>query len=106
MISIINGTVSDAGLAIILNSLHIVATKNTKVVFRETKIGLFPSLGLCRDLSNLLNVGPALGMYLTMTGRILEGRDVLLFGIATNFIEESRIVDLNYAFETLIKFTS
>ena len=45
-------------------------------------------------------------MYLTMTGRILEGRDVLLFGIATNFIEESRIVDLNYAFETLIKFTS
>jgi hypothetical protein len=37
---------------------------------------LFPSLGLCRDLSNLLNLGSALGIYLTMTGRILEGREV------------------------------
>ncbi len=76
LISLINGTVADAGLAIILNSLHIIATKKTKVVFRETTIGLFPSLGLCRDLSNLLNLGSALGIYLTMTGRILEGREV------------------------------
>ena len=65
-----------------------------------------PSVGLCFGLANLKNMGPSIGLYLVMTGRVLRGKETVQFGICTNFIEEDRLEDLWNVFKTLIFFTT
>jgi enoyl-CoA hydratase len=55
----------------------------------ETGIGLFPDVGGGWFLPRL---GPALGMWLALTGERLKGGDVCAAGVATNFVE-SEVLD-------------
>lgn len=47
-------------------------------------------------------MGPAIGLYLVMTGRILNGKEAKDFGVATNYMEEKNFVDLKYALNTVL----
>lgn len=100
-VAILDGLSADSGLGMVLHAQHVIATENTKIVFRETQIGMFPQVGLIKSLANLKNGGPALGLYLTMTGRILDGKEAVMFGVATNYLKSKRLVDLHENFETL-----
>ena len=73
-ISIVNGVLADAGIGVVINGKVRISTENTKVLFRETQIGLFPALGMSFSLLNLKDMGPAIGLYLVMTGIVLDGK--------------------------------
>jgi enoyl-CoA hydratase len=88
-VAFIDGVTMGGGVGISVHGSHRVATERTVFAMPETGIGLFPDVGGGWFLPRL---GPALGMWLALTGERLKGGDVCAAGVATNFVE-SEVLD-------------
>ncbi|CAD7965250.1 unnamed protein product [Amoebophrya sp. A25] len=70
------------------NPIRIV-TEKTTFAMPETKIGLFPDVGMTWGLSRLRNQDPlAIARFLGLVGFRLNAADCLNFGIGTHFVEQ------------------
>ncbi len=86
-----DGVTMGGGVGISVHGSHRVATENTVFAMPETGIGLFPDVGGGWFLPRLPH-GPALGMWLALTGERLKGADCVAAGIATEFMK-SDVID-------------
>lgn len=96
-IALIHGITMGGGVGLSVHSKYRVATEKTMFAMPETAIGLFPDVGGSHFLPRLSG---NLGYYLGLTGYRLKGKDVLKAGIATHYIESSRLPELE---EKLVK---
>jgi len=90
-IALIDGITMGGGVGLSVHGKYRIATERTVFAMPETAIGLFPDVGGGYFLPRL---GGKLGTYLALTGFRLKGRDVQKAGIATHFVESSKLDDL------------
>lgn len=82
-VSLIDGLCMGSGAGLTCYNTHRVAGENYKFAMPETAIGLFPDVGV----SHVLARRPwPLGLYLGLTGRVVERADAHWLGIATHCI--------------------
>lgn len=86
-----DGITMGGGVGISVHGSHRVATENTVFAMPETGIGLFPDVGGGWFLPRLPH-GPALGMWLALTGERLKGADNVAAGVSTHFMK-SDVID-------------
>lgn len=79
------------GVGLSVHGKYRIATERTLYAMPETAIGLFPDVGggyfLPRMAGNL-------GIYLGLTGFRLKGRDVQKAGVATHYVDSSKLEEL------------
>lgn len=80
IISFMNGIIMGGGVGISRNSDIRIATERTKWAMPETKIGLFPDVAMGYYLSRMK---ASMGIYLGMTGKIIDGQDCVYSNLAT-----------------------
>lgn len=90
-ISLIDGITMGGGVGISVHGKYRVATEKTLFAMPETAIGLFCDVGGSYILSRLEK---NLGVLLGLTGYRLKGGDVAKAGIATHYINSSKIESL------------
>lgn len=105
-IAFMDGEVSDAGIGLACQATLRAATQNTFISFRETEIGLIPAAGVIYAMRNLLGKGPAIGMYLTLTGATINGMEAVRFGLANHFMSSSCQDNILYTFDNLVFSTT
>ncbi|XP_062566224.1 3-hydroxyisobutyryl-CoA hydrolase, mitochondrial-like isoform X2 [Saccostrea cucullata] len=93
-IALIDGITMGGGVGLSVHGMFRVATEKTVFAMPETAIGLFPDVGGGYFLPRL---GGKLGVYLALSGFRLKGRDVLKAGVATHFVQSSKIPELESA---------
>ena len=82
-VSFIDGLCMGSGAGLTLYNTHRVAGEGYKFAMPETAIGLFPDVGVSHVLAHL----PwPLGLYLGLTGRMIERADAHWLGLATHCI--------------------
>lgn len=86
-----NGVTMGGAAPLSIAAKYRVATNKTIFAMPETAIGFFNDAGSSYFLSRLKN---DVGVYLGMTGSRLTGVDVLKAGLATHFVESTRLADL------------
>jgi enoyl-CoA hydratase/carnithine racemase len=82
-LSVWNGIVMGGGVGLSIYGNYRLATENAKFAMPETAIGFFPDVGGSYFLSKLKN---GIGLYLGLTGKICNARDMMDLGLATNYI--------------------
>ncbi len=87
-LSIWNGVVMGGGVGLSIYGNYRIATENTKFAMPETAIGFFPDVGASYFLSKL-NKG--VGLFLSLTGIVINARDVINLGLATHYISSTQI---------------
>ena len=70
-----------------------IATDNSMYAMPETAIGFFCDVGGSYFLSRVKN-DISMGLYLGLTGQRVKSRDLVKWGLATHFVEQSKIPDL------------
>ena len=90
-IAIIDGITMGGGVGLSVHGKYRVATERTMFAMPETAIGLFPDVGGGHFLPRMTG---KLGLYLGLTGFRLKGRDVQKSGVATHFVESSKLEEL------------
>lgn len=90
-VALIDGITMGGGVGLSVHGRFRVATEKTLFAMPETAIGLFPDVGGGFFLPRLQG---KLGLFLALTGFRLKGRDVHKAGIATHFVESTKIGDL------------
>ncbi|XP_071152505.1 3-hydroxyisobutyryl-CoA hydrolase, mitochondrial-like isoform X1 [Mytilus edulis] len=90
-IALINGITMGGGVGLSVHGAFRVASEKTVFAMPETAIGLFPDVGGGHFLPRL---GGKLGIYLALTGFRLKGRDVHKAGVATHFVQDNKIEEL------------
>ncbi|XP_025415522.1 3-hydroxyisobutyryl-CoA hydrolase, mitochondrial [Sipha flava] len=90
-VSLIDGIVMGGGVGISAHGKYRVATEKTLFAMPETAIGLFCDVGGSYILSRM---DRNLGVLLGLTGLRLKGSDVAKAGIATHYINSSKIESL------------
>jgi len=90
-IALIDGITMGAGVGLSVHSPYRVATERTLFAMPETAIGLFPDVGGGYFLPRLSG---KVGMYLSLTGFRLRGRDVQRAGVATHFVSSTELPNL------------
>ncbi|GAB1609414.1 3-hydroxyisobutyryl-CoA hydrolase, mitochondrial-like [Argonauta hians] len=90
-VALIDGITMGGGVGLSVHGMFRVATEKTMFAMPETAIGLFPDVGGSYFLPRLQG---NLGVFLALTGFRLKGRDVYNAGIATHFVERSKLEDL------------
>lgn len=93
-IALIDGICMGGGIGISVHGTFRVATERARFAMPETGIGFFPDIGASHVLPRLPG---ALGFYLGLTGRILEGGDGVHAGFATHFVPHDRLAPLREA---------
>lgn len=93
-IALIDGICMGGGIGISVHGTFRVATEAARFAMPETGIGFFPDIGASYILPRLPG---ALGYYLGLTGRILEGSDGVWAGFATHFVPRARLGALREA---------
>ena len=83
-VSLMDGIVMGGGVGISLYGTHRVAGERYRFAMPETKIGLFPDVGVCHALSRMPD---EMGMYLGLTGRMIGRADAYALGLVTHCIE-------------------
>lgn len=79
-----NGVVMGGGLGLMGGASHRVVTESTRMAMPEITIGLFPDVGG----TYLLNRAPGrTGLFLALTGAIINASDALFAGLADRCIE-------------------
>lgn len=82
-VSLIDGLCMGSGAGLSCYNTHRVAGENYKFAMPETAIGLFPDVGVSHVLSRL----PwPLGLYLGLTGQIVQRADAHWLGLATHCV--------------------
>ena len=87
-LSIWQGVVMGGGVGLSIYGDYRIATESTKFAMPETSIGFFPDVGGSFFLSRLDN---NIGKYLGLTGELIQSKDLINFGLATNFCPEDKI---------------
>ncbi|KAH9505521.1 hypothetical protein Btru_057493 [Bulinus truncatus] len=90
-VALIDGITMGGGVGLSVHGTFRVATERTMFAMPETGIGLFPDVGGGHFLPRLEG---KLGFFLALTGFRLKGRDVKSIGIATHFVELSKVEEL------------
>lgn len=90
-IALIDGITMGGGVGISVHGHYRIATEKTLFAMPETAIGLFPDVGGSYFLPRLIG---KLGLYLGLSGHQLKGSDVMKAGIATHYIESSKLPKL------------
>ena len=91
VISLINGICMGSGAGLTLYNTHRVAGEGYKFAMPETAIGLFPDVGAAHRLAQL----PwPLGLYLGLTGRVIERADAYRLGLVTHCISAAHFPDV------------
>jgi len=86
-IAFCDGEVANAGVGLVCQATHRLTTENTVICFRETEQGLFPAASAIYAMKDLKGRGPAIGLYLCLTGATLDGIDAVRFGIGTHLMK-------------------
>ncbi|GFO30323.1 3-hydroxyisobutyryl-coa hydrolase, mitochondrial [Plakobranchus ocellatus] len=97
-VALIDGITMGGGVGLSVHGMFRVATEKTMFAMPETAIGLFPDVGGGHFLPQLPG---KMGVYLALTGFRLKGRDVKSVGVATHFVETSKITELEEKLEAL-----
>ncbi|ETO24816.1 hypothetical protein RFI_12341 [Reticulomyxa filosa] len=87
-----NGIVMGGGVGISVHGKYRVATEHSLFAMPESAIGFYTDVGGAHFLPRLVPKG--LGMFLGLTGHRLKGSDVLHAGIATHFVPQSRVLEM------------
>lgn len=90
-VALIDGITMGGGVGLSVHGMFRVATEKTMFAMPETAIGLFPDVGGGHFLPQLEG---KLGVFLALTGVRLRGRDIAKVGIATHFVESTKLNDL------------
>jgi enoyl-CoA hydratase len=92
--AIVDGVVMGGGVGIAMPARFRVATERTTYAMPETGIGLFPDVGGGWCLSRMPD---HIGVWLAMTGARIKAADCELIGVATDYVESSRLEALKAA---------
>mmetsp|Transcript_39229 Transcript_39229/g.122752 ORF Transcript_39229/g.122752 Transcript_39229/m.122752 type:complete len:310 (-) Transcript_39229:127-1056(-) len=95
-VSLWNGIVMGGGVGASVHGAARVATDTTMFAMPETAIGLFPDVGGSRWLPRLPQ-GPAVGLFLGLTGARMSAGDLLAFGVATHYCPAEQLPQLEAA---------
>ncbi len=91
VVALMDGVTMGGGVGIAMPARFRIATENTTYAMPETGIGLFPDVGggwyLPRKPGQV-------GMWLALTGARIKAADCLAAGIATHFVEASKLSEL------------
>jgi len=94
IVALIDGVTMGGGVGISMPARFRIATENTTYAMPETGIGLFPDVGggwyLPRKPGQI-------GMWLALTGARLKAADCLIAGVATHYVEASKLDALKQA---------
>jgi len=90
-IAILNGITMGGGVGLSVHGRFRIATENTLFAMPETGIGFFPDVGGSYFLPRLRG---SLGMFLGLTGYRLKGKHVAAAGVATHFVPQGSLDDL------------
>ena len=92
-IVLLDGHASGTGASIFLQSQFVVASDSASIEWPEASYGLIPAGGASFLLSKMPRQ-PALGKYLGMTGKKLEGADVFHAGLSRYFVDSKHFSGL------------
>ncbi|KAJ4825846.1 3-hydroxyisobutyryl-CoA hydrolase 1 [Turnera subulata] len=93
-VSILNGIVMGGGAGASIHGRFRVATENSVFAMPETALGLFPDVGASYFLSRFPGF---FGEYVGLTGKRLDGAEMLKCGLATHFIPSEKLPSLEAA---------
>jgi enoyl-CoA hydratase len=96
VVSLWKGIVMGGGVGLSIYGSHRIATDSTVFAMPETSIGFFPDVGGSYFLSHYVKQ-PGLGLYLGMTGHRLTSGDTVHCGLATHYVEQSKLETLKSA---------
>ena len=82
-LSIWDGIVMGGGVGLSIYGSHRLVTENAKLAMPETAIGFFPDVGASFFLSKLTR---GKGLYLGLTGKQCNARDLMDLGIGTHYL--------------------
>ena len=88
VVALMDGVVMGGGVGIALPARYRVATERTTFAMPETGIGLFPDVGGGWHLPRLAG---KTGYWLALTGARIKAADCLALGLATHYVESSRL---------------
>jgi len=97
-VALIDGITMGGGVGLSVHGMFRVATEKSMFAMPETAIGLFPDVGGGHFLPQLEG---KLGVFLALTGVRLRGRDIAKIGIATHFVESTKLDDLELRLTSL-----
>ncbi len=93
-IAFLNGITMGGGAGVSVHGSHRIVTENFCFAMPETKIGFFPDIGA----SYFLNKCPKkIGLYLGLTGAIINATESLECAIATHMVQSARLAELETA---------
>ena len=101
-ISLLNGIAMGGGLGLSVHGSHRIVSENTITAMPETAIGLFPDVGGGYFLSRIKN---AIGVYIALTGKILDGDNSIYTNIGTHLLENNLVDDFSKKILSLNKYT-
>jgi enoyl-CoA hydratase len=91
VVSFINGACMGSGAGLTAYNTHRIAGENYKWAMPETKIGLFPDVGIAKVLARL----PwPIGLYLGLTGRAIGRADAQWLKLATHCIPSAHFPEI------------
>lgn len=93
-VALLNGITMGGGVGLSVHGQYRVATDNTMFAMPETGIGFFCDVGGSYFLPRLKW---PMGMYLALTGARLKGPDVLHAGVATHYVSQDKMEELEAA---------
>jgi len=96
-VALLDGFTMGGGAGVSIHGSHRVVTERTVFAMPETAIGLFPDVGATFFLPRLPG---AMGMYLGLTGRRLNGADCVALDLAQALVPHIRLPDLTEALES------
>ena len=88
VVALMDGVVMGGGVGIALPARYRVATERTTFAMPETGIGLFPDVGGGWHLPRLAG---QTGYWLALTGARIKAADCLALGLATHYVESSKL---------------
>ena len=100
-VSLLNGIAMGGGLGLSVHGSHRIISENTITAMPETAIGLFPDVGGGYFLSRM---NSALGVFLALTGKSLDGQNSIFSGIGTHLLENSSVNDFTLKMIALSKY--
>lgn len=93
-IALLDGIVMGGGVGVSVHGSHRIVTENLRFAMPETGIGLFPDVGGSYFLSRCPG---ELGLYLALTGTRISTADALYCGIATAYVPQAKLEELQTA---------
>lgn len=90
-VALIDGIVMGGGVGVSLYGTHRVAGENYAFAMPEVGIGFFPDVGATYFLSRLKG---KIGLYLALTGRVIDRADAYYLGLVTHCIDSGRYTEI------------